>query len=71
MIELSCAMNCFKAGNLPFLSHTHTHTHTHTHIYIYIYISVAQQPNSGLSRLIVEVSRSHTIKTHTHRIGLL
>jgi hypothetical protein len=30
-------------------------------------IFVAQQPNSGLSRLIVEVPRSHTIRhTHTH-----
>jgi hypothetical protein len=33
---------------------------------------VAQQPNSGLGHLIVEVSRSHTIRhTHTHQVGLL
>jgi hypothetical protein len=30
-----------------------------------IFFSVAQQPNSGLGRLTVEVSASHTI-THTH-----
>jgi len=26
----------------------------------------AQQPNSGLGRLIVEISRSHTLHTHAH-----
>ena len=32
-----------------------------------IFLSVVQQPNSCLGRLIVEVSRSHTIRyTHTH-----
>jgi hypothetical protein len=32
-----------------------------------IFFSVAQQPNSGLDRLTVAVSRSHTIRhTHTH-----
>jgi hypothetical protein len=31
------------------------------------YFFVAQQPNSGLGRLTVEVSGSHTIRhTHTH-----
>jgi predicted signal transduction protein with EAL and GGDEF domain len=30
-----------------------------------IFCPVAQQPNKGLGRLIVEVSRSH-IQTHTH-----
>jgi hypothetical protein len=40
------------------------------------YFSVAQQPKSGLGRLIVEVSRSHTIRhththKHTHTVGLL
>ena len=34
--------------------------------------SVALQPSSGLSHLIVEVSRSHTIRhTQTHPVGLL
>ena len=39
---------------------------------IYIF-SVAQQPNSGLSSLIIDVSRPQTIKTHTHThsVGLL
>jgi len=33
---------------------------------------VAQQTKSGLDRLVVEVSRSHTIRhTHTHQLGLL
>jgi hypothetical protein len=39
---------------------------------------VEQQPTSSLARLIVEVSRSHTIRrgrahahTHTHPVGLL
>jgi len=39
-----------------------------------MHFSVAQWPNSGLGRLIVKVSRSHTIRhTHTqlHTIGLL
>jgi hypothetical protein len=31
---------------------------------------VTQEPNSGLSRLIVEVSRSHTIR-HTQPVGFL
>ena len=32
-----------------------------------IFFSVAQQPKAGFGRLIVEVSRSHTIRhTHTH-----
>jgi hypothetical protein len=36
------------------------------HLMIF-YFSVAQQSNSGLGRLIVEVSISHTIRhTHTH-----
>jgi hypothetical protein len=26
----------------------------------------AQQPNSGLGRLIVEISRAHTLDTHVH-----
>jgi len=33
---------------------------------------VAQQPNSGLGRIIIEVSRPHTIRhthTHTHTHG--
>ena len=30
-----------------------------------VFFSVAHQPNSGLDRVIVEVSRSHT-HTHTH-----
>jgi hypothetical protein len=35
-----------------------------------MFSSVAQQPNAGLDRLNVEVSRSHTI-WHTHEVGLL
>jgi len=31
---------------------------------------VAQQPKSGLGRIIVEASRSHTIR-HKHKVGLL
>jgi len=35
-----------------------------------IILSVTQQPTSGLGRLTVEVSRSHTIRhTHTHTAG--
>jgi hypothetical protein len=33
--------------------------------------SVAQQPKSGLGRLIVEVSRSRTIKTHTYLVRII
>jgi hypothetical protein len=39
-----------------------------------IFFPVAEQPNSGIGRLIVEVSRSYTIihtVTHTHSVGLL
>jgi len=32
---------------------------------------VVQQPKSGQDRLIIEVSRSHTVVTHTHPVGLL
>jgi hypothetical protein len=37
---------------------------------------VLLQPNSGLDRLVVDVSRSHTIRftythTYTHTVGLL
>jgi hypothetical protein len=34
-----------------------------------IFFSVAQQPNSGLGRLVVKVSRSHTIR-YTQPVGL-
>jgi hypothetical protein len=34
------------------------------------FFPVAQQPNSGLGRLIIEVYTSHTIRK-THRVGLL
>jgi hypothetical protein len=35
-----------------------------------LFFPVAQQPNSGLGRLAVEVSRSHSIR-NTHSVGLL
>ena len=43
---------------------------------IYVFIFVAQQPHSGLGRLIDGVSRSHThaythTHTNTHPVGLL
>ena len=41
----------------------------YSRIYVYFF-SVAQQPESGLGRLIVKVSRSHTHR-HTHPVGLL
>ena len=34
------------------------------------FLSAARHPNRGLGRLIVEVSRSHTIR-HKHQVGLL
>jgi len=34
-------------------------------------LSVAQHPNTGLGRLIVEVSRSHTIRQTSQTVGLL
>jgi hypothetical protein len=32
---------------------------------------VAQEPNSGLDRLIIEISRPQKLDTHTHSVGLL
>jgi hypothetical protein len=34
-------------------------------------LSVAQHPNTGLDRLVVEVSRSHTIRHIPQTVGLL
>ena len=46
------------------------HTHTKRGKYysvVFIFCSVAQQPNLGLGRILVEVSTSHTIRhTYTH-----
>jgi len=39
-------------------------------IHLYFLFSVAQQPNSGLGRLTVEISRSHTIR-HIAPEGIL
>jgi hypothetical protein len=37
---------------------------SHSRFLILVFFPLAKQPNSGLGRLIVEVSRSHTIR-HT------
>jgi hypothetical protein len=48
-----------RAFGVQFVNYCTYHTHP-THFF-----SVVKQPNSGLGRLYVEVSISHTIK-HTH-----
>ena len=52
--------------------HIYFHTYIHTYIRTYIF-SLSQQPK-GLGHVIVEASKSHTIRdtqTHTQPVGLL
>ena len=63
-------MSCthYEKHEIQLLGRTKTKPYTRDAIFF----SVAQKPNFGLGRLIVEVSRSYTIRnTHTRPVGLL